>query len=40
MERISKKYDDYKYFDFLEEKDLERLKSISSKKTCYRDWET
>ena len=29
MDSISKKYGDYKYFSFLEEKDLDKLKDIS-----------
>jgi hypothetical protein len=32
MDSISKKYGDYKYFSFLEEKDLDKLKDISIKK--------
>ena len=37
VERISKKYGDYKYFSFLEEKDLDKLKDISIKKTYKKD---
>ena len=37
MDRISKKYGDYKYFSFLEEKDLDKLKDISIKKTYKKD---
>ncbi|AXK49738.1 Crp/Fnr family transcriptional regulator [Aliarcobacter trophiarum] len=37
MDNISRKYDDYKYFNFLEEKDLDKLKSISSKKMYKKD---
>ena len=28
MDSISKKYGDYKYFSFLEEKDLDKLKDV------------
>ncbi len=37
MDSISKKYGDYKYFSFLEEKDLDKLKDISIKKTYKKD---
>lgn len=37
MTPISKKYGDYKYFSFLEEKDLDKLKDISIKKTYEKD---
>ena len=37
MDSISKKYRDYKYFSFLEEKDLDKLKDISIKKTYKKD---
>ncbi|MCT7473180.1 Crp/Fnr family transcriptional regulator [Aliarcobacter cryaerophilus] len=37
MDSISTKYGDYKYFSFLEEKDLDKLKDISIKKTYKKD---